>query len=65
LGFHGYPQLIIAIQKSPKKLFHPQITQISADKSTGNPDLPSNLMRNNTLSGKASKICVNLRNLWI
>jgi len=49
----------------PGKLFYPQITQISTDKTTGNPELPSDLMGDTTLSGKALKICVNLRNLRI
>jgi len=45
----------------PKKLCYPQITQISADKTTGNPELPFNLMGDTTFFGKALKICVNLR----
>jgi len=49
----------------PRKPFYPQITQISTDKTTGNPELPSDLMGDTTLSGKALKICVNLCNLRI
>ncbi len=49
----------------PRRLFYPQITQISTDKTTGDPELPSELMGDTTLSGKALKIRVNLRNLRI